>query len=67
MIIVALTLFGTAAACGDTPRQEIQGTIANSKHMMIDTCRPPSVYIERGDLASKQIDLTNLIHSEGRN
>jgi hypothetical protein len=38
MIVVALTLVGTAAPCGDAPmRQDIQEAIANSKHTMIET------------------------------
>jgi hypothetical protein len=55
MIIVVLTLVGVAAPCRDAPTwQEIQEVIANSKHMIPNTCRSPSIYIQRGDLAPKQ-------------
>jgi hypothetical protein len=48
IIVVALILVGAAAPCDDAPsRQGIQEAKANSKHMMIHTCRSPSVYIER--------------------
>jgi hypothetical protein len=33
----------------------------------MDTCRPPSIYIERGDLTPKPTYLTNLIQSEETN
>jgi hypothetical protein len=35
--------------------------------LMIDTCCPPSVYVERGDLEPKQTGLTNLIQTKGTN
>jgi hypothetical protein len=55
MIVVILTLIGTVAPCGDAPtRQEIQEAIVNSKHTMTNTCRPPSIYVYRGDLTPKQ-------------
>jgi hypothetical protein len=56
MIVVALTLVGATAPCGNAPtRQGIQEAKVDSKHTMTNTCRPSlCLYIERGDLTPKQ-------------
>jgi hypothetical protein len=65
MIIVVLNQ-ADATEPSSTPHR--QGRRYNrqktlTKHTMLDTRRPPSVYIEREDLTPNQTDLTNLIQS----